>query len=90
MSAVDTLRQQLAVLEPMHIEIEDESHRHAGHAGAREGGHFKLSIVSSRFAGLSTMQRHRLVYDAVGDLKTVGIHALSIKAMAPAELPAKS
>lgn len=86
MSVADTLRQQLAVLEPTQIDIEDESHRHAGHAGAREGGHFQLLIVSPRFAGLSTMQRHRLVYDSVGDLKAAGIHALSIKAMTPAEL----
>ncbi len=86
MSVIETLSQQLAALEPTQIEIEDESHKHAGHAGAREGGHFKLLIVSPRFAGLSTMQRHRLVYDSVGDLKAVGIHALSIKAKAPTEL----
>jgi len=86
MSVMDILRQQLASLEPTHIDIEDESHQHAGHAGAREGGHFKLLIVSARFAGLSTMQRHRLVYDAVGDLKAAGIHALSIKAKSPDEL----
>jgi len=86
MNVVATLRQQLAVLEPTQIDIEDESHKHAGHAGAREGGHFRLLIVSPRFAGLSTMQRHRLVYDAVGDLKAAGIHALSIQAKTPAEL----
>ena len=86
MSVMDTLRQQLVPLDPTHIDIEDESHKHAGHAGAREGGHFRLSIVSPRFAGLSTMQRHRLVYDAVGDLKAAGIHALSIKAKSPDEL----
>jgi BolA family transcriptional regulator, general stress-responsive regulator len=86
MNVVATLRQQLAVLEPTQIDIEDESHKHAGHAGAREGGHFRLLIVAPRFAGLSTMQRHRLVYDAVGDLKAAGIHALSIQAKTPAEL----
>lgn len=86
MSVVAILRQRLAVLEPTQIDIEDESHRHAGHAGAREGGHFRLSIVSPRFAGLSTMQRHRLVYDAVGDLKAAGIHALSIQAKTQTEL----
>lgn len=86
MSVIETLRRQLAALEPTQIEIEDDSHKHAGHAGAREGGHFKLLIVSPRFAGLSTMQRHRLVYDSVGDLKAVGIHALSIQAKAPTEL----
>lgn len=86
MSVVAILRQRLAVLEPTQIDIEDETHRHAGHAGAREGGHFRLSIVSPRFAGLSTMQRHRLVYDAVGDLKAAGIHALSIQAKTQTEL----
>ncbi len=86
MSVMDTLRQQLAPLDPTQLDIEDESHKHAGHAGAREGGHFRLLIVSPRFAGLSTMQRHRLVYDAVGDLKAAGIHALSIKAKSPNEL----
>jgi BolA protein len=86
MSVIETLRRQLVPLDPTHIDIEDESHMHAGHAGAREGGHYKLSIVSPRFAGLSTMQRHRLVYDAVGDLKAAGIHALSIKAKSPNEL----
>lgn len=86
MSVVAILRQRLAVLEPTQIDIEDESHRHAGHAGAREGGHFRLSIVSPRFAGLSTMQRHRLVYDAVGDLKAAGIHALSVQAKTQTEL----
>lgn len=86
MSVVAILRQRLAVLEPTQIDIEDESHRHAGHAGAREGGHFRLSIVSPRFADLSTMQRHRLVYDAVGDLKAAGIHALSVQAKTQTEL----
>ncbi len=86
MSVIETLRRQLAALDPTQLEIVDDSHKHAGHAGAREGGHFRLSIVSPRFAGLSTMQRHRLVYDAVGDLKAFGIHALSINAKAPTEL----
>ncbi|MDX9994929.1 MAG: BolA family protein [Rhodocyclaceae bacterium] len=86
MSAVDTLRTRLAALEPQSLDIRDDSHKHAGHAGAREGGHYAVAIVSPRFAGLGTMQRHRLVYDALGDLKACGIHALSITAKAPAEL----
>jgi len=85
MSAVDLLRARLAALEPATLEIRDDSHRHAGHAGAREGGHFDIVIVSARFAGLATVQRHRLVYDAVGDLKTHGIHALGIRAKSPDE-----
>lgn len=86
MSVLDTLRTRLAVLEPVSLDIRDDSHKHAGHAGAREGGHYAIAIVSPRFAGLGAMQRHRLVYDALGDLKACGIHALSISAKTPAEL----
>lgn len=85
MSAVETLRTRLAALDPVSLDIRDDSARHAGHAGARAGGHFALTIVSPRFAGLTTMQRHRLVYDAVGDLMHCGIHALSISARTPEE-----
>lgn len=85
MSMTDTLRARLAALAPDSLDIRDDSARHAGHAGAREGGHFAVAIVSARFAGLSTMQRHRLVYDAVGDLMRNGIHALSISARTPEE-----
>lgn len=62
------------------IEIEDDSHRHAGHAGAREGGHFTLTIVSDEFRGMNTLQRHRKILALLGDLHAAGIHALSIKA----------
>lgn len=86
MSAVEQLRQCLAQLDPVTLEIRDDSAKHAGHAGAKEGGHFAVTIVSPRFAGLSTMQRHRLVYDAVGNLMQRGIHALSIKANSPDEI----
>ncbi|MEW6164236.1 MAG: BolA family protein [Pseudomonadota bacterium] len=85
MSAIDQLRESLAQLAPASLEIRDDSAKHAGHAGARSGGHFAVTIVSARFAGLSTMQRHRLVYDAVGDLMQHGIHALSINARTPEE-----
>jgi BolA family transcriptional regulator, general stress-responsive regulator len=83
---VELLRQRLAVLAAQHIEIEDESHRHAGHAGAKDGGHYKLDIVSTAFAGKNTMARHRLVYAAAGDLMRGRIHALSIRAMTPEEV----
>lgn len=83
---VELLRQQLSSLEPLSIVIEDESHRHAGHAGAKEGGHYKLDIVSSAFAGKNTIARHRLIYDAAGDLMRGKIHALSIRAFAPEEV----
>jgi BolA protein len=80
------LRERLAPLAPARLDIRDDSARHAGHAGAREGGHFVVNIISTRFTGLSTMQRHRLVYDAVGDLMQNGIHALSITAKTPEEV----
>lgn len=83
---VAELRRRLAALEPLSLEIEDESHRHAGHAGARQGGHYKVSIVSRAFAGQNTVARHRLVHAAVGDLMQDGIHALSIRAAAPEEV----
>ncbi|RLJ65079.1 BolA family protein [Sulfurisoma sediminicola] len=86
MNTVDTLRSRMAALEPSRLEIIDESHRHAGHAGARDGGgHYRMTIVSPRFAGKRTMERHRLVYDAAGDLMKRQIHALSITAKAPDE-----
>lgn len=83
---VDLLGQRLAVLQPLAIAIEDESHRHAGHAGARDGGHYKLDIVAAVFAGKNTVARHRLIYDAAGDLMRGRIHALSIRAYAPDEV----
>jgi len=80
------LRKRLAVLEPQSLDIEDESHLHAGHAGAREGGHYKITIVAAAFAGHNTVKRHRLVHDAVGDLMRGRIHALSIRAFSPDEV----
>ncbi|RVT88394.1 BolA family protein [Inhella crocodyli] len=64
---------------------QDDSHLHAGHAGAREGGHYRLRIVSPRFAGLGRVARHRLIYDALGPLADRGIHALQIDARSPEE-----
>ena len=83
---MEILRERLAPLAPARLDIRDDSARHAGHAGAREGGHFVVNIISTRFTDLSTMQRHRLVYDAVGDLMQNGIHALSITAKTPEEV----
>ncbi|MCK8515949.1 BolA family transcriptional regulator [Methylonatrum kenyense] len=75
-----------AALPVSHIDIEDESHLHAGHAGARDGrGHFNLLVVSEAFAGKSPLQRHRLVNEAVGDMFETDIHALSIRAQTDAE-----
>ena len=71
-------------LQPDLLEIVDESHLHAGHAGAKEGmGHFRLKIVAKTFVGTSPIQRHRIVYDALGDMMLTDIHALSITALAP-------
>ncbi len=72
-------------LQPRWLEVSDDSHLHAGHAGAREGRHFSVRIVSPAFDGLSRVARHRLVYDAARSLIQEGIHALAIEARTPAE-----
>ena len=74
-----------AALQPLHLEVVDDSHLHAGHAGAREGRHFTVRITAERFNGLSRVARHRLIYDAVHFLIPRGIHALAIEARAPGE-----
>jgi BolA family transcriptional regulator, general stress-responsive regulator len=69
---------------PTLLIIEDESHLHAGHAGAAGGhSHFRVTIVAEAFRGLASVARHRLVYAAVGDLLKTDIHALAIEASAP-------
>lgn len=83
----ELLRQRLATLAPQQFELIDDSALHAGHEGARSGGgHYRLRIVSAAFAGKNTVARHRLVYDALGELMRSRIHALSIKALSPDEL----
>lgn len=78
-----------ADLEPAAIDLIDESAMHAGHAGAAGGGgHYRMRIVSPRFAGLSRIARHRLVYDSLSDLMRNAIHALTIEALTPDEAPA--
>jgi BolA protein len=72
-------------LAPERLEVIDDSAAHAGHAGAREGSHLTVRIVSPRFAGLTRVARHRLVYDALSTLMPQGIHALAIDARAPDE-----
>ncbi len=72
-----------AALDPVALEVIDDSHLHAGHAGAREGRHFTVRIASARFQGLTRVARHRLVYDAVNSLMPRGIHALAIDARVP-------
>jgi BolA family transcriptional regulator, general stress-responsive regulator len=75
----------VAALAPAQLEVQDDSHLHAGHAGAREGRHFSVRLVSQRFNGLSRVARHRLVYDALRSLIPQGIHALAIDARAPGD-----
>ena len=84
-AAHDIERQLRAALAPAALAVTDDSHLHAGHAGAREGRHFSVRITSARFTGLSRVARHRLVYDALHSLIPRGIHALAIQAHAPDE-----
>jgi BolA protein len=87
MDLAATIRQRLAALEPVSLELQDESGRHVGHAGAASGGsHFRLTLVSPRFSGKATRERHRMVYAALGELMGREIHALAINARAPDEL----
>jgi len=88
-SRIAMIRERLTTaLSPALLDIIDESHKHAGHAGARQGGgHFIVKIVSAAFSGQGLLQRHRLVYEALGDAMHTEIHALSIQAYAPQEMP---
>ena len=72
-------------LQPLQLEVRDDSHLHAGHAGAREGRHFSVTVRSARFTGLSRVARHRLVYHSLRFLIPQGVHALAIEALAPDE-----
>jgi BolA protein len=76
------LQQQLA---PLALDITDDSAAHAGHAGAREGGHFRVTLVANAFRGQPSIERHRLVYAAVASLMGTDIHALNIVARTPEE-----
>jgi BolA protein len=75
-----------AALAPTQLRVRDDSADHAGHAGAREGAHFAVHVVTPRFAGLTALQRHRLVYAAAAPLLTGRIHALQIEALTPEEI----
>ncbi|MBI3523643.1 MAG: BolA family transcriptional regulator [Betaproteobacteria bacterium] len=88
MNTMDTMRDRLQPLQALSIEIIDDSAMHAGHAGAKSGGgHYRLNIVSPLFAGLRTIQRHRMIYEALGALMQREVHALSITALAPGDTP---
>jgi BolA protein len=87
LTVTELIHEKLAVLDPESISVEDESAQHAGHAGAAGGGgHYRLTLVSSRFAGQPLQARHRLVYQALGPLMRNEIHALAIQAYAPDEI----
>ncbi len=76
-----------AAFEPELLDMIDDSHKHAGHAGSKGGaGHFDLTIVSDKFSGMNTIGRHRLIYDALSEMMPGEIHALSIKAFSPEEI----
>ena len=83
MTRIDRLRSALQTLNPTLLEIRDDSAKHAGHAGAREGGHFHVVIATSAFKGVSPVERHRMVYAAAAELMGRDIHALSIDARSP-------
>jgi BolA protein len=86
-SVVEKIRQHLASLQPETLEITDESSKHVGHEGARGGGgHYELVIVSAQFAGKPIQQRHRMIYEALGQMMRSDIHALAIRAYAPDEI----
>jgi BolA family transcriptional regulator, general stress-responsive regulator len=89
MHAVElAMRERLATLHPVALDLRDESGQHAGHAGARASGgsHWQLTIVSEAFRGKSAVARHRMVYEALGDLMNGGIHALQIEAFSPEQI----
>ena len=85
MASAQVIRERLAALQPVTLDLRDESAQHAGHAGARPSGgsHWQLTIVSESFRGKSAVARHRMVYEALGDLMKRDIHALRIEALAP-------
>ena len=87
MNVADAIRERLQALEPLALELVDESEQHRGHAGYREGGntHWRLAIVSPQFSGKPIVARHRLVYQALGELMQHPIHALAITARSPEE-----
>ncbi|MBC7755281.1 MAG: BolA family transcriptional regulator [Bdellovibrio sp.] len=85
MNLIEIIKTRLANLEPISLEIQDDSALHAGHAGNTGGGHFSLTIVSSQFSQKSPIMRHRLIYQALSDLIPQHIHAISILAISPTD-----
>lgn len=84
---IENIRQRLATLNPTVLELEDDSHKHVGHAGAvGGGGHYVVRIVSAQFIGKNTIARHRMIYLALGEMMKQEIHALTIQAQTPEEI----
>jgi BolA protein len=87
MSRIQAIRALLESLDPLSVDIIDESHKHAGHAGSRDGaGHYRLQIVTTKFIGKNTMARHRMIYSALDGMMKSEIHALNIQALTPDEI----
>lgn len=87
MNTSEIIRQRLDCFHPVAINIVDDSDSHAGHAGAASGGgHFQITIVSEAFQGKASVARHRMIYDALGDLMHKEIHALQIEAFTPDQI----
>lgn len=77
---IDAIKKRLQVLDPLTLQVIDDSHKHVGHEGAKNGaGHFTLEILSQQFEGKTAVACHRLIYDAIGNLMGPEIHALAIK-----------
>ena len=84
---IEQIKACLQILQPVNLEIMDESHKHFGHVGARSGGgHYVVKICSAEFTGKNTMARHRMLYSALAEMMKADIHALTIDAKAPNEL----
>jgi BolA family transcriptional regulator, general stress-responsive regulator len=88
MNVEASIKQKLtAGLDPSSLEVADESHLHAGHSGAREGGqtHYRIKVASARFSGKGRVERHRIVYALLADEIAQGVHALALQTLAPDE-----
>ena len=89
LNTLERIEQKLAVLSPESVDLIDNSEKHAGHEGAKSGGgHYRMRVVAACFAGRTRIERHRLVYDALGDLMRREIHALAMTLLAPNEADA--
>jgi BolA protein len=82
---IDLIRERLEKLQPLTIDIQDDSAKHVGHAGAKDGGHYELNIISNAFIGTSRIKRHQMIYALLSDLMQTKIHALAIHALTPEE-----